>query len=177
MGRDAAVGWRQRAAAFLLLFTGDKNGTNPQHADYWGEVAPYDQRIVEMAAYGLLLALAGETVLAHFTAAEKENLWRWLKQCENQDIPDNNWHFFPILVQVGFHYCGMPTNPQAREDHFAAMERYYLGDGWYSDGPGRPRDYYISMGFHFYGLIYAKLMADVDPQRCAELRQRAARLL
>ena len=69
----------------------------------------------------------------------------------------------------------MPTNPQAREDHFAAMERYYLGDGWYSDGPGRPRDYYISMGFHFYGLIYAKLMADVDPQRCAELRQRAAR--
>ena len=31
------------------------------------------------------------------------------------------------------------------------------------------------MGFHFYGLIYAKLMADVDPQRCAELRQRAAR--
>ncbi|MGR7055834.1 DUF2264 domain-containing protein [Klebsiella aerogenes] len=160
---------------FSFYLQAIKNGTNPQHADYWGEVAPYDQRIVEMAAYGLLLALAGETVLAHFTAAEKENLWRWLKQCETQDIPDNNWHFFPILVQVGFHYCGMPTNPQAREDHFAAMERYYLGDGWYSDGPGRPRDYYISMGFHFYGLIYAKLMADVDPQRCAELRQRAAR--
>lgn len=160
---------------FSFYLQAIKNGTNPQHADYWGEVAPYDQRIVEMAAYGLLLALAGETVLAHFTAAEKENLWRWLKQCETQDIPDNNWHFFPILVQVGFHYCGMPTNPQAREDHFAAMERYYLGDGWYSDGPGRPRDYYISMGFHFYGLIYAKLMADVDPQRCTELRQRAAR--
>ncbi|MGG8025417.1 DUF2264 domain-containing protein [Klebsiella aerogenes] len=160
---------------FSFYLQAIKNGTNPQHADYWGEIAPYDQRIVEMAAYGLLLALAGETVLAHFTAAEKENLWRWLKQCETQDIPDNNWHFFPILVQVGFHYCGMPTNPQAREDHFAAMERYYLGDGWYSDGPGRPRDYYISMGFHFYGLIYAKLMADVDPQRCAELRQRAAR--
>ncbi|WP_020077934.1 DUF2264 domain-containing protein [Klebsiella aerogenes] len=159
---------------FSFYLQAIKNGTNPQHADYWGEVAPYDQRIVEMAAYGLLLALAGEIVLAHFTAAEKENLWRWLKQCETQDIPDNNWHFFPILVQVGFHYCGMPTNPQAREDHFAAMERYYLGDGWYSDGPGRPRDYYISMGFHFYGLIYAKLMADVDPQRCAELRQRAA---
>ncbi|EPQ3461568.1 DUF2264 domain-containing protein [Klebsiella aerogenes] len=160
---------------FSFYLQAIKNGTNPQHADYWGEVAPYDQRIVEMAAYGLLLALAGETVLAHFNAVEKENLWRWLKQCETQDIPDNNWHFFPILVQVGFHYCGMPTNPQAREDHFTAMERYYLGDGWYSDGPGRPRDYYISMGFHFYGLIYAKLMANVDPRRCAELRQRAAR--
>ncbi|MER2891238.1 DUF2264 domain-containing protein, partial [Escherichia coli] len=63
----------------------------------------------------------------------------------------------------------------ALENHFAAMEHYYLGDGWYSDGPGRPRDYYISMGFHFYGLIYAKLMADVDPTRCATLRDRAAR--
>ena len=31
------------------------------------------------------------------------------------------------------------------------------------------------MGFHFYGLIYAKLMADVDPTRCATLRDRAAR--
>jgi hypothetical protein len=56
----------------------------------------------------------------------------------------------------------MPTNPQVREA-FSAMEGYYLGDGWYSDGPDRPRDYYISMGFHFYGLIYAKLMADIDP--------------
>ena len=160
---------------FSFYLQAIKNGTNPHHADYWGDVGPYDQRIVEMAAYGLLLALAGETVLAHFTETEKENLWRWLKQCETQDIPDNNWHFFPILVQVGFHYCGMPTNPQALEAHFAAMEHYYLGDGWYSDGPGRPRDYYISMGFHFYGLIYAKLMAGVDPQRCATLRERAAR--
>ncbi|MEL4870134.1 DUF2264 domain-containing protein [Pantoea agglomerans] len=159
---------------FAFYLQAIKNGTHPQHADYWGEVAPYDQRIVEMAAYGLLLALAGETVLAHFTETEKENLWRWLKQCETLDIPDNNWHFFPILVQVGFHYCGMPTNPQALEDHFAAMEHYYLGDGWYADGPGRPRDYYISMGFHFYGLIYARLMVDVDPKRCATLRHRAA---
>ncbi|WP_202300841.1 DUF2264 domain-containing protein [Dryocola clanedunensis] len=158
---------------FSFYIQAIKNGTSPQHADYWGEVAPYDQRIVEMAAYGLLLALAGDTVLAHFSETEKENLWRWLKQSEEQAIPDNNWHFFPILVQVGFHHAGMETNFQALEKHFAAMEAYYLGDGWYSDGPGRPRDYYISMGFHFYGLIYLKLMADIDPDRCAELRQRA----
>ncbi len=158
---------------FSFYIQGIKNGTNPQHADYWGEAAPYDQRIVEMAAYGLLLALAHETVLAHFSEQEKTNLWRWLKQSEEQAIPDNNWHFFPILVQVGFQRAGMKTNPQALEKHFAAMEHYYLGEGWYADGPGRPRDYYISMGFHFYGLIYAKLMADIDPQRSAELRRRA----
>ncbi|AFJ47197.1 hypothetical protein EBL_c21060 [Shimwellia blattae DSM 4481 = NBRC 105725] len=159
---------------FAFYLQAIKHGTDPQHADYWGEVVPYDQQIVEMAAFGLLLSLAGDKVLAHFTPGEQENLWRWLKQSEDQAIPDNNWHFFPILVQVGFHHAGMPVNREALERHFAAMEHYYLGDGWYSDGPGRPRDYYISMGFHFYGLIYARLMADVDPTRCALLRQRSA---
>ncbi|HKM97434.1 MAG TPA: DUF2264 domain-containing protein [Buttiauxella sp.] len=158
---------------FAFYIQAIKNGTNPHHVDYWGEVTSFDQRIVEMAAYGLLLAVAHKPLLAHFNEQEKQHLWQWLKQCENQDIPDNNWHYFPILVQVGFHHCGMPKNADALETHFAAMERYYLGDGWYSDGPGRPRDYYISMGFHFYGLIYAKLMADVDPERCNKLRQRA----
>ena len=128
-----------------------------------------------MAAYGLLLALAAKPYWRTSLLRKKENLWRWLKQCETQDIPDNNWHFFPILVQVGFHYCGMPTNRRRWKIISPPWNVTYLGDGWYSDGPGRPRDYYISMGFHFYGLIYAKLMADVDPQRCAELRQRAAR--
>lgn len=150
-----------------------KNGTNPTHPEYWGEIGPSDQRVVEMAAYGLLLALAHRPLLAHFNEQEKQHLWQWLKQSETATIPDNNWHFFPILVQVGFHHAGMPVNHEAIERHFTAMEHYWLGDGWYSDGPDRPRDYYISMGFHFYGLIYSRLMKDVDPERCAILRERA----
>lgn len=50
---------------FSFYLQAIKNGTNPQHADYWGEVAPYDQRIVEMAASvsGLLFNF---TPLANF---------------------------------------------------------------------------------------------------------------
>jgi Uncharacterized protein conserved in bacteria len=151
-----------------------KNGVNPAHPEYWGIIGHSDQRVVEMAAYGLLLALAHQPLLAHFSEEEKQQLCQWLKQSETATIPDNNWHFFPILVQVGFHRSGMPINHEALERHFAAMENYWLGDGWYSDGPDRPRDYYISMGFHFYGLIYATLMQDADPKRCAVLRERAA---
>lgn len=164
----------QEPAQFSFYIQAIKNGTNPAHADYWGDISDYDQRVVEMAVYGLLLALAHHTLLPHFSEQEKTQLWQWLKQSETAAIPDNNWHFFPILVQVGFQQCGMPVNKDAIERHFAAMEHYWLGDGWYSDGPDRPRDYYISMGFHFYGLLYATLMADVDAERCATLRQRAA---
>lgn len=164
----------QEPEQLSLYIQGIKNGTNPAHPDYWGEIGHSDQRVVEMAAYGLLLALAHKPLLAHFSEQEKQHLWQWLKQSETATIPDNNWHFFPILVQVGFHHAGMPVNHEAIARHFTAMEHYWLGDGWYSDGPDRPRDYYISMGFHFYGLIYATLMKDVDPMRCAILRERAS---
>jgi hypothetical protein len=163
----------QEPEQLSLYIQAIKHGTNPTHPEYWGEIGHSDQRVVEMAAYGLLLALAHEPLLAHFSEQEKQHLWQWLKQSETATIPDNNWHFFPILVQVGFHRAGLPVNREAIERHFAAMEQYWLGDGWYSDGPGRPRDYYISMGFHFYGLIYATLMKDVDADRCATLRERA----
>ncbi|TDN60635.1 DUF2264 domain-containing protein [Scandinavium goeteborgense] len=163
----------QEPEQLSLYIQAIKNGTHPAHPEYWGEIGHSDQRVVEMAAYGLLLALAHQPLLAHFNELEKHHLWQWLKQSETATIPDNNWHFFPILVQVGFHHAGMPVNHETIERHFAAMEHYWLGDGWYSDGPERPRDYYISMGFHFYGLIYSQLMKEVDPQRCATLRERA----
>lgn len=152
-----------------------KAGVDPAHPGYWGETGPFDQRVVEMAAFGLLLAIAPQPLLAHFSESERERLWRWLAQSAQAEIPDNNWHFFPVLVQVGFRAAGLPFDMAVVERHFASMEAYWLGEGWYSDGPGRPRDYYIAMGFHFYGLIYAQLMADIDPERCRMLRQRATR--
>ncbi|MCS2164571.1 DUF2264 domain-containing protein [Scandinavium manionii] len=158
---------------FAFYIQGIKNGTNPDHPHYWGDPIAYDQRVVEMAAFGLLLAIASKPLLAHFNEQERLQLCQWLKRCEDQPIPDNNWHFFPVLVQVGFYHCGMPVNTQLIDDHFAAMEKYYLGEGWYSDGADRPRDYYIAMGFHFYGLIYATLMNESDPVRCKQLRERA----
>jgi hypothetical protein len=53
------------------------------------------------------------------------------------------------------------------------MESYYDGDGWYYDGPKTQRDYYIPWAFHYYSLIYAKLMEREDPQRSARFKERA----
>ncbi|WP_208950812.1 DUF2264 domain-containing protein [Rahnella sp. ChDrAdgB13] len=148
-------------------------GTDPQHPQYWGEIRDFDQRCVEMAAFGVGLALMDKRLLAHFSALEQQNLADWLNQGRDAVIPNNNWNFFPIMVQMGFRQAGMPWDKSAVAARFALMETYYLGDGWYSDGPGRPRDYYISMAFHYYGLIYAQNMADVDAPRAAMLRERA----
>ncbi len=153
--------------------TAIKLGTDPQSPSYWGETGPYDQRLVEMAAYGLGLALMQETLTDHFSETELKNLHRWLNQITDAQMPDSNWNYFAIIVQLGFKRAGMPYDQAAIDRRFTMMEAYYLGGGWYSDGPGRPKDYYISMAFHFYGLIYATLNADDDPERAAMLRERA----
>lgn len=150
-----------------------KLGTDPQSPSYWGETGPYDQRLVEMAAYGLGLALLQDTLTDRFSETELQNLHRWLNQITDAQMPDSNWNYFAIIVQLGFKRAGMPYDQAAIDRRFNMMEAYYLGGGWYSDGPGRPKDYYISMAFHFYGLIYATLNAQDDPVRAATLRERA----
>ncbi|WP_454833605.1 DUF2264 domain-containing protein [Rahnella aceris] len=150
-------------------------GTDPQHPQYWGKIRDFDQRCVEMAAFGVGLTLLNKQLLQHFSAQEQQNLADWLNQGRDATIPNNNWNFFPVMVQMGFKVSGLPWDQEAVAARFALMEEYYLGDGWYSDGPGRPRDYYISMAFHYYGLLYAQNMADVDAPRAAMLRERAQR--
>lgn len=170
---------------FPLMYAGDnepfsgkylaaiKQGTDPQSAGYWGETGPFDQRLVEMAAYGLGLALLGEKLTATFSEQEINNLYLWLNQITDADMPDSNWHFFAIMVQLGFKRAGLPWESDSVAQRFAMMDAYYLGDGWYSDGPGRPKDYYISMAFHFYGLVYATLIGEEDAARAATIRERA----
>ncbi|HFF3787043.1 DUF2264 domain-containing protein [Enterobacter mori] len=148
-----------------------KLGTDPQSAGYWGETSPYDQRLVEMAAYGLGLSLLGDKLLERFTEREVMNLHAWLSQITDAQMPDSNWNYFAIMVQLGFKRAGLPYDQRAIDHRFALMDAYYLGDGWYSDGPGRPKDYYISMAFHFYGLIYAALSG--DEARADVLRERS----
>ena len=154
------------------FLTGLRNGCNPQHPSYWGEVGDNDQRCVEMAAFGLGLAL--QTPLwSQQTKAEQNNLVRWLSQSAEVEVPNNNWHFFPALIQVGLKSVGREYDMAVINRHLDAIEPFWLGNGWYCDGEGKPRDYYISSGFHFYSLLYSHFMQDVDPERCLRYRQRA----
>lgn len=155
------------------FITGVRNGCNPQHPGYWGDVGDNDQRCVEMAAFGLGLALPNNGLWQALSAAEQDNLVRWLSQSADVAVPDNNWHFFPVLIQLGLKCVGREYDMAVIHRHLDAIEPFWLGNGWYCDGKGKPRDYYISSAFHFYGLIYSHFMQDIDPERCLRYRQRA----
>ena len=97
-------------------------GTDPQHPGYWGNTGPYDQRLVEMAAYGYGLALLDGRLTRHFSARELDNLFTWLSQIDDAQMPDSNWNYFAILVQLGFKRAGLPWKREAIERRFAMME-------------------------------------------------------
>ncbi len=148
------------------------HGTDPEHEEYWGDIGPFDQRMVEMAVMGMALCLIPERFYHELTPAQQDNLYRWLEQINRHEMPKNNWQFFRILVNIGFMHVGRPVNEDRLRRDLDDMEGHYVADGWYFD-KATQRDYYTLWAFHYYGLVYAKVMEQHDPERAARFRERA----
>ncbi len=67
-----------------------------------------------------------------------------------------------------------PWDAAAIERRFAMMDAYYLGDGWYSDGPRSAERLLHPDGVPFFTApVYATLKGDDDPVRAGIIRERA----
>ena len=149
------------------------NGTDPDHPEYWGEPADYDQRFVEMAAIAYAILMQPEIYWEPLTEQGKKNLAGYLYKINEHELPDCNWIFFDVLVNIAMKKVGYPYSEECLARYLDRAEAYYLGEGWYKDGGGDQRDYYISFAIHFYSLIYAKFMDQEDPERARLYRDRA----
>ena len=159
---------------WALYRRGLASGSDPRHPEFWGEPEERGQRLVEMAAIGLGLALAPEQLWEPLGPEARANLARWLGAINRVGVVDSNWLFFRVLVNQGLARVGAPHDEAATRAALDRLEQFYQGDGWYSDGANDQRDYYIPFAFHYYGLIYAKLAGGRDPERAERFRERAA---
>lgn len=157
-----------------IVLKGITNGTDPGHGEYWGDVADYDQRLVEMASLGLALAIAPRRLWEPLSGEAKQNFYNWLNQINSRKAHDCNWLFFHVLVNVGFYKLGLPYAKDQLETNLNRLEQFYLEDGWYEDGVLGHSDYYVPLAFHYCGLIYAALMKEEDPERAARFEERGA---
>jgi hypothetical protein len=146
---------------------------DPESPGYWGVPGDRDQRLVEMAAIALCLMIAREHFWDPLSPKEQGQLYTWLAHIQRRPLPPSNWHFFRLLVCTAFRELGLPVDREAEKESFDLMEACYAGDGWYRDGPGGNYDFYNPFGFHFYGLLYAKLAGDRDPRRAERYVERA----
>jgi hypothetical protein len=157
-----------------LFRCGIANGTDPLHPEFWGTARPYDQRFVEMAAFGFALSMVPEQVWDPLPASVRSNLVRWLGVINKVESGDNNWRFFRVLVNLGLKQIGVPYSATLIEESLRRVDQFYLGKGWYRDGNFPQLDHYVAFAYHFYGLIYARLQAKDDPSRADLYCERAA---
>lgn len=156
-----------------IYLKGITNGTDPSHSEYWGEIGDFDQKMVETAAIGLTLILAPEKIWEPLTDNQKENLHNWLLQMNKAKCGDNNWKFFALLVNLGLKNIGVSYSKETIENSLSSIDSYYISNGWYHDGRRDQADYYIAFAIHFYGLIYAKVMENEDPETSEKFKERA----
>lgn len=156
-----------------IYLEGIINGTDPNHAEYWGSITDFDQKQVETAPIGLALLLAPDKVWEPLTKQQKDNFAQWLYQVNTVQCPDNNWNFFSVLVNLGLKNAGAPYDENRMKYALARVNSFYKGNGWYSDGATKQMDYYIAFAMHFYGLIYAKVMENEDKEQSDIFKERA----
>lgn len=148
-------------------------GTDPANPEYWGDVGPYDQRMVEMAGLSLAILLSPETFWFSMPKEVQDRAARWMRTINDHPTADNNWLFFRVLTNLALRTVGQEWSEEAGRAALDRIDEFHLDDGYYRDGKWYQLDYYTPMGMHFYGLLIAKLAPDVFPDHAQRYRERA----
>lgn len=138
-----------------IYLNGLIEGTDPESDGYWGVCGECDQRYVEMAAVAYALLYVPEIVWEPMNSSQRSNFKRWLWQINDHRVCDSNWRFFRVLVNIALKHVGEEYSQERLDEDLSRIDEFYLGGGWYMDGPQHQKDYYISMAIHFYSLIYS----------------------
>lgn len=149
-------------------------GCDPDSRYYWGQLNDYDQLFVEMGALATYLMLTKEHFWDTLSQARQTQIYDWLMQINRHTIPNTNWLFFRILVNTFCERAALAFPHEQLEKDLAAIETYYLDDGWYFDGYENQIDYYIPFALQYYPLLFTVLTPDQDSRTVAEYRKRGA---
>ncbi|MGF1749016.1 MULTISPECIES: DUF2264 domain-containing protein [Vibrio] len=143
-------------------------GTNPKHAGYWGTLTDYDQKVCESADLALTLWLCRRWVWKTLKASQQQQIADWFLQVNDCKTVDNNWHLFPLTVQVVMK--SLTGQDRVQRERYRRVKEFYVGDGWFRDGANGNYDYYNAWGFH-YSLYW---IDQIDPTFDATFIRRSA---
>jgi hypothetical protein len=122
------------------------------------------QQMVEAASIALSMHLTRSDSWDALDGAEQDRLEAWLREALRHEPAPNNWYLFPTTVASFLEGVGRgdAETAFAIERGLGLLERWYRGDGWYSDGDGQAFDHYIGWALHLYPMLHAQLRADTE---------------
>lgn len=137
-------------------------GTDPANPDAWPRFSETRQAKVEAASIVIALHETRPWIWDRLDDAVRGRIVDWLAEIIGDPIWENNWTWFQAVIEAFLRSVGGPWSRADIERTLERTERWYVGDGWYSDGwldPGGPRnfDYYSGWAMHFYPLLYCRI--------------------
>ena len=136
-----------------------RNAVDPSSPDYlcWGIS---DQNLVDAAYIAESFLRAYDTLWQPLDSLTKRRYFLEFQRLRRIDPPYTNWLLFAstiesFLAKAGGGCDNFRVNMACRK-----VEEWYVGDGWYADGPVFAFDYYSSYVFHAMYLETLQAMID-----------------
>jgi len=106
--------------------------------------------LVEAANIAFGLHITREKLWERLTRGEQRQLASWLLHHARLEAWQSNWQLFPAMAEGFLRSVGEDVSGTTGRRNIARVESWYLGDGWYTDGPERAIDYYNAWAIHPY---------------------------
>ncbi|GAA1992088.1 DUF2264 domain-containing protein [Catenulispora subtropica] len=96
------------------------------------------QPAVEAANLAFGLALCRQQVWDRLDERTRERLADWLRHHASLTVWDSNWLLFTAIPEAFLNSVGVDMPGGHGAENVERVESWYLGDGWYNDGPPPP---------------------------------------
>jgi hypothetical protein len=152
-------------------------GTRRGSPSSWPEITDCSQQMVEAAAIAIGLHETRPWLWDKLDSRAQDDVRSWLGGFVGKRTWPNNWVLFQVVTEQFLASVGGPHRGDEIERGLDAIEAWYVGDGWYTDGAGQNFDYYIGWAMHLYPLLWSRIAGDSDGGRTHVYRERLREFL
>ena len=167
---DATAEGKQRKQLREWALASYKNAVDPQNPDYlcWGIGG---QNLVDAAYIAESFLRAYDTLWKPLDDVTKKRYLTEFAKLRHIDPPYTNWLLFSSTIESFMAKAGGDFDEYRVNSACRKVEEWYVGDGWYADGPSFAFDYYSSYVFHpmyletLQAMVDAKVNSRLDYQK------------
>ena len=168
---DTAEG-QQRKQLREWALASYKNSVDPESPDYlvWGASG---QNLVDAAYIAESFIRAYDALWVPLDNVTKERYLKEFKMLRKYEPPYTNWFLFSSTIES---FIAKAAGLKEYDDYrvmttIRKVEEWYVGDGWYADGPVFAFDYYTSYVFHAMYLETLQNMIDAKANTRLEYKK------
>lgn len=132
---------RAQAQALVASIT---DPASPDHLNFDAGMQP----LVDAAFLAQAILRAPTILWNDLPGPVRANILRELAAARNVAPPANNWLLFAAMVESFFTAIGLDSDRSRIDRAIRQFDAWYVGDGWYADGPVFHFDYYNSFVIH-----------------------------